>query len=525
MISEKCIQCGSCLGLGYDFLESSNDGNVVVKPGTMLNDDIIENLKKICPAGAFKFGENVSKKRALLDLREKLINVRGCLLPTVKDFPFNKDEYKISLPISSGRSGYDYSSDDAAERAALSEFKCKMYSQIDNLILKVITEYRIKYVRPYYTKDIEQGSVYAKVNLEVNGIIEGIKKILAKDTPKALTLIEVYPDRDMAWELLNKGELLSNEMISDVKKEFNRDADLYSCMWSTDYIEQPAGKNIFGNYKTKEKYCYKNVSAAYEELAKDLITSFGWAKDDLEEHAVEVTSWLVEAYNKALREEINKRIKALDAAIANIKDKSTLENPVHLKSYKSMERRVSYNSEKQCIRVNGQDLKEKECFVAGNNEIQIFFDGDSLYKRYIDKKYNMVMNEILFPENRYDESLLIGKKNILLLWDNKNTISTYFIKEGKKYTIAREAHNIVCIVGDKVCYSKWDYDNRFASKSLYICDLNGNNSRIIDSTPYSEDMLLFYNARVENNKLKYTIANILHLEKSVEKEINLNNLI
>ena len=40
----------------------------------------------------------------------------------------------------------------------------------------------------------------------------------------------------------------------------------------------------------------------------------------------------MEAYNKALREEINKRIKALDAAIANIKDKSTLENPVHLKS-------------------------------------------------------------------------------------------------------------------------------------------------------------------------------------------------
>ncbi len=67
-------------------------------------------------------------------------------------------------------------------------------------------------------------------------------------------------------------------------------------------------------------------------MAKDLITSFGWAKDDLEKRAVEVTSWLVEAYNKALREEINKRIKALDAAIANIKDKSTLENPVHLKS-------------------------------------------------------------------------------------------------------------------------------------------------------------------------------------------------
>lgn len=204
MISEKCIQCGSCLGLGYDFLKSSNNGNVIVKPGTILNDDIVESLKEICPVDAFEFGENVSKKRALLDLREKLRNVKGCLLPIIKDFPFDKNEYKISLPMSSGRSGYDYSSDDAAERAAMSEFKSKMYHQIDNLILKVITEYRIKYVRPYYTKDIELGSIYAKVNSEVNGIIEGIKKILAEDTPTALTLVEVYPDSDMAWKMLNK---------------------------------------------------------------------------------------------------------------------------------------------------------------------------------------------------------------------------------------------------------------------------------------------------------------------------------
>lgn len=524
MINEKCIQCGSCLGLEHDFLESLDDGSILVKPGTFLNDDMVEKLKEICPADAFEFGEKISKKRILLDLRQELANVKGCLAPVAKDFPFDKSEYKISLPTSSGRSGYEYSSDDAAERAALSEFKSKMYSQIDNLILKIITEYRIKYVRPYYTKEVDAGSVYAKINSEVNGIIEGIINVLEKDSPTILSKIEVFPDSDMTWKMLNKGELLSDEMISAVKKEFDYDADTYSCKWTTDYIERPAGKDIFGNYKTKEKYCYKNVTVAYEELAKDLLNCFEWAKDELEKRAVEVSSWLVEIYNKMLREEINKRVKILDDILSNMTEDCDSNEGVSLEVYESIERRVSYNTEKQCIIVNGQEVKESECFIAGDNELQIFFDGNSLYKRYVDKKHNMVMNEILFPENRYDKSFLVGKGNIVLLWDNNNAIYTYHIKEGEKYSIAKEAYNTVCIAGEKICYSKWDYHDRFGAKKLYVCDFKGKNIRTIDSVPYSRDILLFRNAREEDNKLKYQIANVMQSDRSIEKEIDIDRL-
>ena len=45
-----------------------------------------------------------------------------------------------------------------------------------------------------------------------------------------------------------------------------------------------------------------------------------------------------------------------------------------------------------------------------------------------------------------------------------------------------------------------------------------------DSVPYSRDILVFRNAREENNTLKYMIANIMHSERSVEKVIDIDRL-
>lgn len=318
-IKNDCIQCGSCLGCGYDFLYSLDDGTVAVKSGTVLKKEIFNKLKEICPVDAFEFDSKVSKKTILLELKKKLEDFKGCLLPTVKDLPFNVDEYRIPIPVGSS-SRYVYSSDREAERAALSEFERKMYSQIDNLILQVITEYRIKYVKPYYTKNENEGSVYAKINAEVNEIIDGIMNILAEKTPSNFSKINVFPDNDISWKMLNRGELLSDEMISAVKSQFDYSADSYSYKWDTDYTEVIVGKSLFGDFKCKEKYCYENLYDAYIELRKDLMNCFKWTKDRLEERAVEVTSWVVGEYNEELSEEINKRVEMLNKVLRNITD-------------------------------------------------------------------------------------------------------------------------------------------------------------------------------------------------------------
>ena len=44
IINGNCIQCGSCLGCGYSFLETVDDGSVVVKIGTVLEENDIISL-------------------------------------------------------------------------------------------------------------------------------------------------------------------------------------------------------------------------------------------------------------------------------------------------------------------------------------------------------------------------------------------------------------------------------------------------------------------------------------------------
>ena len=55
-VNENCIKCGSCLGCGYDFLSSANDGSIVIKDGTMLESNCNEfkTLADICPVEAFE---------------------------------------------------------------------------------------------------------------------------------------------------------------------------------------------------------------------------------------------------------------------------------------------------------------------------------------------------------------------------------------------------------------------------------------------------------------------------------------
>lgn len=319
-INDQCVDCGACLELGYDFIDSSKNGKIFVKPGTFLNPDSSEfkSLQDVCPANAFVFDKTVGKKKVLLNLRDELVNTPGCVKPTKKDLHFDQTEYSVPMPNSSGRSGYEYSSDDAAERAALSEFKSKMYNQIDSLILKVITDYRIKCVRPYYTESKEEGSVYALANEKANTVINGIREILGSMSPASLSPVNIYPNNDIVWKDLKKGILLSDEMISAVRSEFTYDADTYSYNWDTDSMEMIAGRDLFGNTKYKDKYCYQDVYKAYRELAKDLLNCCGYASDVLENRAVDLVAPLVEEYNKALREKINVMVKDLDTVIAQM---------------------------------------------------------------------------------------------------------------------------------------------------------------------------------------------------------------
>ena len=116
--------------------------------------------------------------------------------------------------------------------------------------------------------------------------------------------------------MLNKGELVSDEVATWIYDDFNYKPSDYSHLWDTDYMEVMDGKNLRGEYKFKDKYCYKNMNKACDELLKDLLTECGYAKDQIEEHALSGISWLVEKYNEKLEKLIENKIEIVQKEIS-----------------------------------------------------------------------------------------------------------------------------------------------------------------------------------------------------------------
>ena len=313
-INGSCIQCGSCLGCGYPFLQSAEDGTIMILAGTILeeNGKEITALKEICPVNAFEITSSESKDKVLKDLIEDLKKYNGIKQPTESDFKFDKDSYSISIPSASGEYRYEYSSSNAAERAALREFERVMYSRIDTIILKVISEYRVKMVKPYYSSEEIDGSVYAINNKKVSEILSGIKNILGNKLPDDFACINVMPDKDDIWKMLNKGQIISNELISDVRQEFDFSSSQHSCYWNWDDMEVYDGTDWRGRNKYKDKYCYRDIYKAFIELAKDLLNACGWSHDDLERSATGFANCLVAVYNKELDKVITEKIKQIE---------------------------------------------------------------------------------------------------------------------------------------------------------------------------------------------------------------------
>jgi hypothetical protein len=81
--------------------------------------------------------------------------------------------------------------------------------------------------------------------------------------------------------------------------------------FDTDDMETYAGRGAFGRDKYVDKYCYRSLSEATRELEKDLRSALGYCTDDIQNHAKDVASALVDVYNKDVKEALSKKIALL----------------------------------------------------------------------------------------------------------------------------------------------------------------------------------------------------------------------
>lgn len=315
-VNSKCIMCGACLGLGYDFLIENSDGSISVIENTFLSKDSVElkKLNETCPVHALEFDNSVkviSKQEQLEKIKEQLRNWPGLSCPTENDLKFDGKKYSMSMPVIGG-SRYTYSSERAALDAAESEFDNKAYSKIDIFILQVISQYRADKLSPYYTYGPDTNSVYYKENQKIISLLKQAEKLSDRDLGSNFAEFDVSPSNDSCYKWLRKGELVGDNLIEEVRTKFKSgnysSLSSYRMYFDTDDMEMYAPSGLFGKEKLVDRYCYKSLTEAIRELESDLYDALWYVDDEIIDHAKGVVDGLVYVYNDEAKKEIERKL-------------------------------------------------------------------------------------------------------------------------------------------------------------------------------------------------------------------------
>lgn len=302
IINEKCNGCGMCIVKCPGYFEENADGNTQVING-ILADETDEVLKEViaqCPVDAISFGGSVDKSKLMQEEINKLKELAKGLTVKREDISFTDNYCVVTTFPYIGSSGYNYSSSSAAERAGLSEFKSRAWPYIDDKILDCITTYRVNIIKPYYSTD--ERSVYTIFNKRVIDVLTALANIVGKgNLPSDFCNVDIYPERDTVWKMLEKGEIIGENFISIVRREFSYSPSDYESNIDWDDME---------DYRGRDKYCYR-AQDAVEELRRDVQNAVRWARSDIEDSALGYVKGLVDSYNRNLAACLEKKYEQL----------------------------------------------------------------------------------------------------------------------------------------------------------------------------------------------------------------------
>ena len=101
--------------------------------------------------------------------------------------------------------------------------------------------------------------------------------------------------------MLEKGEIIGENFVSIVRREFKYSASDYQTYIDWDDME---------DYRGKDKYCYR-AQEAVEELRKDVQSAVRWARSDIEENSLGYVNGIVNDYNRKLKTFLDKKLSII----------------------------------------------------------------------------------------------------------------------------------------------------------------------------------------------------------------------
>lgn len=300
-INEKCNQCGVCVVKCPEYFIEDDNGDIKAVVNAANETAELKSAVEACPVNAIEIGDEADEKKSIQEYVTQLEKMKPGIKLTRDDVSFGMAYTRPVYVPSAGISRYEYKSSSKAEKAGYDAFVSRCYSQIDNFILERITDYRVTEIKPYYTTDSE--SVYSKYNQKISDLLRAVSAVVGADKlPSDFCTVDVYPEtNDTIWKMLNRGEIISDDYIGMVKREFSYSASDYKTYIDWDDMEDYRGKDIY-NY---------NASDASRELGADLGNALSWAKSDIEDATIGHIKEIVDSYNNNLKTVIEKKLAVL----------------------------------------------------------------------------------------------------------------------------------------------------------------------------------------------------------------------
>lgn len=338
-ITDKCNACGLCTAM-TDLIVSDEHGFAHPAENMFTDRQNAEKVKEIidiCPVGAISEEDvgNTSKqgKDGLMEIQKVLKNkLESIEKPkiTKDNIKFNAEAYDAEVGEYNNSSRYEYSSDSAAERAALREFDRGAYSQYRKIILSIFVQYKNDKLKPYYTFD--ENSFYYKNN---QNYVKVLKDILTEarnitnnqiDLPASFMDFNVFPGDDL--DGLDREDIViglstfeEKSTQSGIMEEFRSGSysslDSYLMYIDTDDMEIYDGTDWRGNSKYKDKYRFLDVYKAVKEFVEDLKRAMNYV--DIDEKAMYFLDMALTSYFKSVDNEIKKKIEIFNKAANEVK--------------------------------------------------------------------------------------------------------------------------------------------------------------------------------------------------------------
>ncbi|MFD3156738.1 ferredoxin [Haloimpatiens sp. FM7330] len=332
-VSEKCNGCGLCI-VNCSYLQENSDGNAVPIESKAINDYDLETVKKIindCPEKALSIVEtsNTSKRgkaglKDLIEMLKKKTNNFTVKKVSTNDVKLNCKDYYIAVPCSIKEYSRNYSSESQAKSVARDEFRRLCYSETAYrpIIKKVFVEYKVNVLKPYYTCEDAEGSVYFSYNKKIRKLLAEIyaeaQEICGGECalPICWKDFSIYlSERDFSISVLKEFDerSTSSGIISDLKDRGEYTSlDWYIDRMDFDYDEEYAGEGLFGKTKYKKKWYFSGFNEEAKEYIDDLKSSIDSMSSDISEEAANSINYVLGEFEKKVKEKLNEKIYELD---------------------------------------------------------------------------------------------------------------------------------------------------------------------------------------------------------------------